>query len=161
MCITITIFNILMFSFIFEANISLSYFFLTLFIVSKLCIQLNLLLFTYVTFFPLSSFQFRKISPLLQVDSCSVVSESLRPHELQLARCLCPRTSPGKNTGVRSQSLLQGDLPNPGIEPRSPAFQADSLPTELSGKPLSGIRENTSDLCLWILAQSQEFLEPW
>ena len=27
------------------------------------------------------------------------------------------------------------DLPNPGITPRSPALQADSLPTELSGKP--------------------------
>ena len=26
------------------------------------------------------------------------------------------------------------DLPNPGIEPRSPALQADSLPTELQGK---------------------------
>ena len=26
-----------------------------------------------------------------------------------------------------------GDLPNPGIKPRFPAFQADSLPTELSG----------------------------
>ena len=24
-----------------------------------------------------------------------------------------------------------GDLPNPGIKPRSPAFQVDSLPTEL------------------------------
>ena len=28
-----------------------------------------------------------------------------------------------------------GDLPDPGIEPGSPALQADSLPTELSGKP--------------------------
>ena len=27
-----------------------------------------------------------------------------------------------------------GDLPNPGIEPRSPALQANSLPTELQGK---------------------------
>ena len=27
-----------------------------------------------------------------------------------------------------------GDLPNPGIEARSPALQADSLPTELPGK---------------------------
>ena len=27
-----------------------------------------------------------------------------------------------------------GDLPDPGIEPRSPALQADSLPTELQGK---------------------------
>ena len=27
------------------------------------------------------------------------------------------------------------DLPNPGIEPESPALQVESLPTELSGKP--------------------------
>ena len=31
--------------------------------------------------------------------------------------------------------LSPGDLPNPGIEPRSPALQADSLPTEPPGKP--------------------------
>ena len=29
-----------------------------------------------------------------------------------------------------------GDLPNPGIEPRSPTLQADALPSELLGKPL-------------------------
>ena len=29
-----------------------------------------------------------------------------------------------------------GDLPNPGIEPGSPALQADSLPTELQGGPI-------------------------
>ena len=28
-----------------------------------------------------------------------------------------------------------GNLPNPGIEPRSPTFQADSLPAEPQGKP--------------------------
>ena len=28
-----------------------------------------------------------------------------------------------------------GDLPNPGIESRSPELQADSLPTEALGKP--------------------------
>ena len=28
-----------------------------------------------------------------------------------------------------------GDLPDPGIEPRSPALQTDSLPNELQGKP--------------------------
>ena len=28
-----------------------------------------------------------------------------------------------------------GDLSNPGIYPRSPALQADSLPSELPGKP--------------------------
>ena len=29
-----------------------------------------------------------------------------------------------------------GDLPHPGIEPVSPALQADSLPSEPSGKPM-------------------------
>ena len=29
-----------------------------------------------------------------------------------------------------------GDLPNPGIEPRSPALQADALPSEPPGKPI-------------------------
>ena len=29
---------------------------------------------------------------------------------------------------------LVGDLPNPGIEPRSPALQVDSLPSEPPGK---------------------------
>ena len=28
-----------------------------------------------------------------------------------------------------------GDLPDPGTEPRSPALQADSLPSEPAGKP--------------------------
>ena len=29
-----------------------------------------------------------------------------------------------------------GNLPNPGIKPRSPALQADALPSEPPGKPL-------------------------
>ena len=47
-----------------------------------------------------------------------------------------PAEPPGKtkNTGVGSLFLLQ-DLPDPGIEPASPALQADSLPAELPGKP--------------------------
>ena len=31
------------------------------------------------------------------------------------------------------------DLPNPGIEPGTPALQADSLPAELSGKPFETV----------------------
>ena len=46
----------------------------------------------------------------------------MRPHGLY-----SPWNSPGQNTG--------GDLPKPGIEPRSPALQADSLPVEPQGKP--------------------------
>ena len=48
---------------------------------------------------------------------------------------LCsPRNAPGQNTGAGSLSLLQGDLPNPGIEPSSLALQVDSLPAEPQGK---------------------------
>ena len=36
-----------------------------------------------------------------------------------------------------------GDLPDPGIKPRSPALQAGSLPTELQGKPAIYIYTHT------------------
>jgi len=39
-------------------------------------------------------------------------------HEILQARML----------GVGYHFILQGNLPNPGIEPASPALQADSLP---------------------------------
>ena len=63
-------------------------------------------------------------------ESCSVMSDSLQPHKLY-----SPWDSPGQNIGVGSLSLLQGIFPNPGMELGSPALQADSLPTELSGQP--------------------------
>ena len=37
-----------------------------------------------------------------------------------------------------------GDLPNPGIEPGSPVLQANSLPTELQGKPVHKSRRRKS-----------------
>ena len=40
--------------------------------------------------------------------SLSVTSDSLQPQGLQPARLFCPWNSPGKNTGVGSQALLQG-----------------------------------------------------
>ena len=44
--------------------------------------------------------------------------------------------TPGQNTGVGSLCLLQRNLPDPGIELGSPAYQADSLAAELTGKPM-------------------------
>ena len=38
-----------------------------------------------------------------------------------------------------------GDLPNPGIEPVSPALQADSLPTEPLGKPKKVLKGDISN----------------
>ena len=61
-------------------------------------------------------------------ESCSVVSDSLQPHGLY-----SPWNSPGQNIGVGSLSILQGLL-NPGIKPRSPSLQADSLPAKPPGK---------------------------
>ena len=59
------------------------------------------------------------------------MSDSLCPHGLY-----SPWNSPGQNTRVGSLSLLQGIyLPNPGIKPRSPTLQADSLPAEPPEKP--------------------------
>ena len=46
-----------------------------------------------------------------------------------------PWNSPGQNSGVGSLFPSPGDLPNPGIKPRSPTLQADSLPAEPQGKP--------------------------
>ena len=56
-------------------------------------------------------------------DSCNTVDCSLPASSVH-------GDSLGKNTGVSCQCLRQG-LPNPGIEPRSPVLQADSLPTEV------------------------------
>ena len=71
--------------------------------------------------------------------SCSVMSDSLWPHGLWLARLLCPWGF-FKQAYWSGLPCLPGDRPNPGIEPRSPALQVDSLPTELPGKPKLRIR---------------------
>ena len=40
-----------------------------------------------------------------------------------------------------------GDLPNPGIEPGSPALWADSLTAELPGKPLGILEKSCATIC--------------
>ena len=60
-------------------------------------------------------------------ENCSVVSNTLWPHGLY-----SPWNSPGQNTGVCSLSLLQGNLPYTGIEPRS--FNCRQIFYQLSHK---------------------------
>ena len=70
--------------------------------------------------------------------SPSVVSDSLRPRGRQPTRLLCPRDSPGKNTGVGSQSLFQGIFLTQGSSPCLLClllWQAGSLPLAPPGKP--------------------------
>ena len=59
----------------------------------------------------------------------SVMSSSLLSQGLY-----SPWHSPGQNTGM-GNFPSPGDLPNPGIKPRSPALQVDSLPAEPQEKP--------------------------
>ena len=69
---------------------------------------------------------------------CSVVSDSLRPQGLQLARLLCPWGFPGKNTGVGCHFLHQGIFLTQRSNPYHlsfPHWQVDSLPLALPGKP--------------------------
>ena len=67
--------------------------------------------------------------------SRSILSHILRPHGLQ---------PPGSSVhGILQTRLPQwvamtppGNRPNSGIEPKSPALQAESLPSESLGKPI-------------------------
>ena len=61
------------------------------------------------------------------IQSCPTLCD---PHGLY-----SPWNSPGQNTRVGNLSLLQGNLPDPGIKLGSLALQADFLPAELPGKP--------------------------
>ena len=66
------------------------------------------------------------------------MSDSLQLFGLEPARLLSLWCFPGKNTGAGCHFLLQGSLPDPGIEAASlvsPALQADSLPSQPAGKP--------------------------
>ena len=65
--------------------------------------------------------------------SSSVASDSLRPPWTGVRQPL--------SIGILHARILHwiampssGDVPNPGIEPRAPALQADSLPSEPPGK---------------------------
>ena len=62
------------------------------------------------------------------------ISSPLPLLTLDVGYLLRPWNSPGQNTGVSSFPLLQSVFP--GIESRSPALQANSLPAEPQGKPL-------------------------
>ena len=73
-------------------------------------------------------------------ESCLAVSDTLRSHEfIQSIKFSRPEHWGGKLFPSPE------DLPNPGIEPRSPTLQAESLPAELQGKPKN---TGVGSLCL-------------
>ena len=64
-------------------------------------------------------------------ESCSVVSDSLRPHGLQN-----PWNSPGQNTGVASLFLFQEIFPTQGLNPRLPHCRQILYQLSHKGSPL-------------------------
>ena len=75
-----------------------------------------------------------------------VASDSFRPHGLQPTRLLRPWDFPGKGNAVDCHFLLQGNLTNPGNEPRSPTLQAEALPSDTPGRR----KEETNGYSYWI-----------
>ena len=72
----------------------------------------------------------RRVSILLfalLLFSCKVVCDSFAIPWTVACQVLCPWYFPGKNTEVGYHFFLQGNLPNPGIEPASPALQGSPL----------------------------------
>ena len=73
---------------------------------------------------------------------------------------------PGSSVGFSKQEYWSGlpfpspgDLPNPGMKPRSPALQADSLPTEPPGKPV--FPETTLSLGFKCMSLNAYFPQPF
>ena len=72
-----------------------------------------------------------KTEPQGCVCVCSVMSDSLGPHGLQVTRLFCPWDFPGKNTRVGCHFLLQRIFPTQGLNPslwHLLHWQANSLP---------------------------------
>ena len=68
---------------------------------------------------------------LKKSESHSVVSDSVTPWNTQSVESSRPEYWSGQ------PFPSPGDLPNPGMEPRFPASQVDSLPAEPQGKPIN------------------------
>ena len=89
--------------------------------------------------------------------------------KLALQQLYNPWNSLGQDTGVGKSFPSPGDLRNPGIKPRSPAVQVDSLPSEPQGKPKNtGVgslsllqRIFLTQELNWGLPHSRWILYPW
>ena len=70
----------------------------------------------------------------MNVLSCSVMPDSVTPRTVA-HQAILSMDFPGKNSAVGCCFLLQGNLPNSGIEPGSPALLGRLFTTEPPGKP--------------------------
>ena len=79
----------------------------------------------------------QKVCPQMTTVLC-LVSQSyptLQPHGQEPTRLLCPWGFSRHEYWSGLPCPPPGDLPNPGIKPKSPTLQADCLPSESPEKP--------------------------
>ena len=74
---------------------------------------------------------------------CLVSSDSVTPWTIA-TRLLSLWNFPSKNTGVVYRFPFPRDLPDSGVKLGSPAYQADSLPSESPRKPSFPIMEHSN-----------------
>ena len=67
--------------------------------------------------------------------SVELLASGVKVKVVQSCRTLCDPMDCIVHGVLQASIPCPGDLPNPRIEPRSPALQADSLPAEPPGKP--------------------------
>ena len=87
--------------------------------------------------------------------SCSVTSDSLWPPGWQPARLLCPWGFSRQEYWSELPCPLPGDLPNPGIKPRSPTFFTSWVTREAQEYWTFSTQELNWSLlhCRWIVYQ--------
>ena len=102
----------------FQQNVCFSLFIFTLYIINDIFFS-SKCVFELVREVKIPVKKYWKERSLFSVkrvsESCSVVSDSLRPHGLQPTSLLCPWNSPGKIIGVNHHFLLQGIFPSQGL----------------------------------------------
>ena len=101
----------------------------------SLVIELQLILLFSFLFNNIFRFSIVAMGVMFFVLSLSVMSDSFQNHGLQPARLLCPWGFSRQEYWSGQPFPSQGDLPDPGIKPRSPTLQVDSLPSEPPEKP--------------------------
>ena len=84
-----------------------------------------------VSLLPRSSLQYKVVMSGIISEGHSVMSDSLRPHGLYIVHGIFQ----ARILELAAFPFCRGVLPDPGIEPRYPALQTDSLPAEPQGKP--------------------------
>ena len=85
------------------------------------------------------------------------------PYGLQPTRLLCPRNSPGKNTGVGCHALLQGIFPTQGLNPGLVCllcWEAGSLPLA-SSRTAHGLCHKYSTLSLQYKTSHIQDINAW